>query len=102
MLQPTDHSDLLSDDPTLRALELERAAQAEDEALALVYLDALLERGDARAPVVDLELRGAHRGDREAKKALDAHLADHEAEVLGRPGGFPFRMSWTVPKKLRA
>lgn len=77
--------------------DLERRLDASptDGALADVYTDALLQAGDPRGEALLQERRGD-------LVALRKYVADHLPALIGRPGGFPFRLAWAPPRTLRA
>lgn len=89
---------LLSDHPTLAALERKLAKAPEDRDTAEVYADALMDHGDPRGDILGLELTAEPSS--QSKRALKALIKAHGSTLYGRPGGFPFRLSWAPHRKL--
>lgn len=102
-LSPVTES-LLSSDPALRGLERKLVAEPDHRETAHVYADALLDAGDPRGEATRLDLEHADADDKRKKQLVRKRnaLVKKDGDVLiGRPGGFPFRLAWGPHKKVR-
>jgi hypothetical protein len=83
------------------ALERRLAVAPADAGLLQVYADALLDRGDPRGEVLQLERAFANDpAAKELDRGLTKLLERHFHALVGRPGGWPFRIAWAPVKRI--
>ena len=82
--------------PRLEGLERQLQQDPSDESACSVYIDALLEADDVRAQVATLERQVADGGSLQVAQQLWRMGNKHLPELIGRPGGYPFRSCWAL------